>query len=245
VYTLHCTGERTRVSVNAEAGSLLRSIERPAAGFSDPDLDHRLPLHRDVGQTANFDRAWAGPIGAVDFFETIRSAPSWQACANTVGPPTTAPPAPACTVLIFPLAPQLLDVLPDTPLVRTVRELVQLLNAPDEWNGYLDAYWTIEQTVLWVVTGDRWAVDQASSDSGKYGETWGQVRAANFIDKLNLQREEIQNAADKLPRQCLDGRLTAIDGQNHPIPAIEWRHLKIALDDENVPSVRCVGQSQL
>jgi hypothetical protein len=127
----------------------------------------------------------------------------------------------------FRSAPQLLDVLPDTPLVRKVRELVQMLDAPEEWNGYLDAYWTMGQTVLWVVTGDCWVVDQASNDSGKHSETLGQVRAADLIDKLNLQREEIQNATDKHRRRCLEGRMTAIDGQNRPVPAIEWRHLKM------------------
>jgi hypothetical protein len=138
-------------------------------------------------------------------------------------------------------APHLLDMwsLPDSQLVRKVRELVQMQNAPEEWDGYLDAYWTIGQTVLWVATGDRWVVDQASNDSGKEGEIWGQVRAADLIEKLNLQRDEIQNAADKLRRQCLVGLMTAIDGQNRPIPAIEWRHLKIVLDGQNVRTSSC------
>jgi hypothetical protein len=139
--------------------------------------------------------------------------------------------------------PHVLDMLPGTPLVRKVQALVQMLNVPDEWNGFLDRYWTIGQAVLWVVTGDRWVVDQASNDSGKYGETWGQVRAADLIDNLDLQHEDIQSAADKLRRRCLDELMTAVDGQNRPIPTIEWRHLKIVLDGENVPHVVRRGQS--
>ncbi len=143
-------------------------------------------------------------------------------------------------------APHLLDMwhLPDTQPVRKVREFVQILNAPDEWNGFLDGYWTIGQTLLWDLTRDPEVVDEASNDSGRLGETWGQVKAAVLIDTLNLPREHVQDAADDLRRRCLDGRMTAIDGQNRPIPAIEWRHLKIVLDDENVPSLR-VGQSTI
>jgi hypothetical protein len=63
------------------------------------------------------------------------------------------------------------------------------------------------------------------------------VRAADLIEKLNLQRDEIQNAADKLRRQCLVGLMTAIDGKNRPIPAIDWRHLKIVPGGDNVPKV--------
>jgi hypothetical protein len=116
------------------------------------------------------------------------------------------------TAKIFRSVPHVLLVLPDTPLVRKVWELAQMLNAPDEWNGYLDTYWTIGQTVLWVVTGDPWVVHQASNVSGKHGELCGRVRAADLIDKLNLQHEDIQIAADKIRQRCLDGTMTAIDG---------------------------------
>jgi hypothetical protein len=141
------------------------------------------------------------------------------------------------TAKIFRSAPQLLDVLPDIPLVRKVRELVQMLNAPQEWDGFLDPYWTRGQTVLWIVTGDPWTVDQTSTKSGRHGETWEEVRVADLIDKLMLRREHIEEAAEKLWQRCLDGRMTAFDGQNHPISAIEWRHLKIVLNSENVPCI--------
>ena len=149
------------------------------------------------------------------------------------------------TARIFRAAPHLLDVLADTPRVRKVWELVQMLNAPEEWNGYLDAYWTTGQTVLWIVTGDPWVVDQASNDSGRLGELWGQLKAAELIDNLNLPPEHVQDAADRLRRLCLDGTMTAIDGRNRPIPAIEWRHLKIVLGDGNVLAIQHVGQSTI
>src|SRR5712671_1859725 len=149
------------------------------------------------------------------------------------------------TARIFRAAPHLLDVLADTPLVRKVWELVQMLNAPEKWKGYLDAYWTTGQTVLWIVTGDPWVVDQASNDSGRLGELSGQLNAAVLIDNLNLPPEHVQDAADRLRRLCLDGTMTAIDGRNRPIPAIEWRHLEIVLDDGNVLAIQHVGQSTI
>jgi hypothetical protein len=147
------------------------------------------------------------------------------------------------TARILRSAPQLLDVLPDIPLVQKVRELVGLLNAPQEWDGFLDPYWTIAQTVLWIVTRDPWIVDQASNRSGRLGETWGQVRAADLIETLILPREHVEDGADKLWERCLDGRMEAINGQNRPIPAIEWRHLKIVLNDGNMLDVVRRGQS--
>ena len=149
------------------------------------------------------------------------------------------------TARIFRSVPHVLDVLPDVPLVRKVQALVQMLNAPEEWNGYLDAYWTTGQTVLWIVTGDPWVVDQASNDSGRLGELSGQLNAAELIDNLNLPPEHVQDAADRLRRLCLDGTMTAIDGRNRPIPAIEWRHLEIVLDDGNVLAIQHVGQSTI
>jgi hypothetical protein len=149
------------------------------------------------------------------------------------------------TARIFRSAPQLLDLLTDTPLVRKVCELVQMLNAPQEWNGYLDELWTLGQTILWIVTGDPWVVDQASNDSGRLRENWGQIKAAILIDTLNLPREHVRDKADELRRRCLNGRMTAIDGQNHPIPKIEWRHLKIVLDNGNNPFIQYIRQSTL
>src|SRR4029077_18737688 len=78
------------------------------------------------------------------------------------------------TARIFRSAPQILDVLPDTPLVRKVRELVQMLNAPQEWDGCLeDKFWTLGQTILWLLTRDPWVADQASNDTGGQGENLG------------------------------------------------------------------------
>jgi hypothetical protein len=57
-----------------------------------------------------------------------------------------------------------------------------------------------------------------------------------------LQREDVQDAAKKLRRRCLNG-LTAIDGQNRSIPEIEWRHLKIVLHTDNTPYIVRRGQS--
>src|SRR5712671_5641555 len=51
------------------------------------------------------------------------------------------------TARIFRAAPHLLDVLADIPLVRKVWELVEMLNAPQEWTGYLDKYWSLAQTI--------------------------------------------------------------------------------------------------
>jgi hypothetical protein len=149
------------------------------------------------------------------------------------------------TAKMFRSAPHVLAMLTGTPLIQKVRELVQILNAPDEWNGFFDAYWTIGQTVLWRLTRDSEVVDEASNDCGRLGDTWGQVKAAVLFDTLNLPRERVQDAADELRRRCLDGRVTAIDGQNRLIPAIEWRYLKIVLDTDNVPSVLRRGQSSI
>jgi len=147
------------------------------------------------------------------------------------------------TARIFRAAPHLLDVLADTPLVRKVWELVQImLNAPEKWNGYLDKYWTLGQTILWDLTRDPWVVHQASNDSGGEGEMFGEIMPAILIDLLNLQREDVQDAARKLRRRCLNG-LTAIDGQNRSIPEIEWRHLKIVLHTDNTPYIVRRGQS--
>jgi hypothetical protein len=149
------------------------------------------------------------------------------------------------TAKIFRSVPQLLDVFPDTPLVRKVRELIQMLNAPQEWDGYLDELWTLGQTLLWIVTGDPWVVDQGSNDSGRLRENWGQIKAAILIDTLNLPREHVRDMADELRRRCLSGRMTAIDGQSRRIPKIEWRHLKIVLDNGNNPFVQRIRQSTL
>jgi hypothetical protein len=154
------------------------------------------------------------------------------------------------TARIFRAPSHLLDVLADIPLVWKVWQLVEMLNAPPKkWNGYLDPYWTIGQTVLWIVAGDPWVVDQASNDSGRLDELSGQLMAAELIDNLNLPPEHVQDAADRLRRLCLDGTMTAIDGRDRPIPAIipaiEWLYLEIVLDDGNVLAIQHVGQSTI
>jgi len=143
---------------------------------------------------------------------------------------------------IFRSTPQLLDVLPDIPLVQKVRELVRRLNAPQKWDGFEDRFWTLCQTILWLLTRDPWVVDQASNDSGGQGEMAGEIMAATLIDLLNLRREDVQDAAGELRRRCLNG-LTAIDGKNCRIPEIEWRHLNIVLHTDNTPYIVRRGQS--
>jgi hypothetical protein len=159
------------------------------------------------------------------------------------------------TAKIFRSAPHVLDMLwpgtlwpgtrPGTPLIQKVRQLVQMLNAPQEWDGYLeDKFWTLGQTILWLLTRDPWVVDQASNDTGDQGEIFGEIKAAILIDLLNLQREDVQDAAKKLRRRCLNG-LAAIDGQDRPIPEIEWRHLRIVLHSDNTPCIVRRGQSSI
>jgi hypothetical protein len=84
------------------------------------------------------------------------------------------------------------------------------------------------------VTGDRWAVDQASNDSGRLGEIWGQEKARNVIDALSLRRERVQHGANELWRRCLSEHVTAIDDQGRLIPATDWLHLNIILRIENM-----------
>jgi hypothetical protein len=136
-------------------------------------------------------------------------------------------------------------MLPDTPIVRNVLEILQMLNAPQEWDVYLEEkFWTLGQTILWLLTRDPWVVDQASNDTGDQGESFGEIKAAILIDLLNLGREDVQDAAKKLRRRCLNG-LPAINGQDRPIPEIEWRHLKIVLQSDNTPSIVRRGQSSI
>jgi hypothetical protein len=131
--------------------------------------------------------------------------------------------------------PSLLDIvrLPLTPRIQAIRELVQIENSPPEWDGFHDRYWTTGQMVLWAITADRWAVDQASNDSGRLGDDWGQHKAKLVFDALNIPRERIQRAANELWRQCLSGSVKAIGDQGQPIPPNDWLGLKIMLRMEN------------
>jgi hypothetical protein len=140
-------------------------------------------------------------------------------------------------------APSLLDIvpLPYTPRVQAIREIMQIAAAGSKWDGFNDQYWTIGQMVLWAITGDRWAVDLASNNSGRCGELFGQDRAKVVFDALNVPRERIRQATDELWRQCLSGHVTALvrapDLQWRPIPKIEWLGLDILLRMENTPWV--------
>jgi hypothetical protein len=134
--------------------------------------------------------------------------------------------------------------MPHTPRILAIRELTQIASFPPEWNGFDDdQYFTIGQMVLWAMTGDRWAVDQASNDSGRRGEFFGQDRAKIVFDALNLSRERIQHAADKLWRQCLSGDVKACDYQGRPIPKTDWLQLDVLLTMENTLWIARRGQS--
>ena len=65
--------------------------------------------------------------------------------------------------------------LPYTPRVQAIRELMQIAEAGSKWDGFNDQYWTIGQMVLWPITGDRWAVDQASNNSGRVASCLGRT----------------------------------------------------------------------
>jgi hypothetical protein len=111
-----------------------------------------------------------------------------------------------------------------------------------KWDGFYAPYWTLLQTILWSVTGDYTAVNDASD----YGESYGRAAAAalikKWIKKWELSRQEVQHAADELWRACLHGRVTAYDDDDRPIDAITWRHLEIVLDEETVPFLRRRGE---
>jgi hypothetical protein len=162
------------------------------------------------------------------------------------------------TARIFRSAPHVLDMLPDTPLLSKVQALVRMLNAPQEWDGYIqDAYWTKGQAVLWIAMGDPWTVDQISTKSGRHGETWEQVKMADLIDKLNLPREHLEEASEKLWQRCLDGRMTAFDGKIAPLPRSSGAILRscwmvkmyptscIAITAERRPSCQLIVMSYL
>jgi hypothetical protein len=100
----------------------------------------------------------------------------------------------------------LLDVasLPQTPRVHAIRELMVIAPSPPAPDGFDDPFWTPEQMVLWAITGDRRAVHLANTDS-RPGWFSAQERARNVISALELRREAIVEAADKLR---VDGPLT-------------------------------------
>jgi hypothetical protein len=110
--------------------------------------------------------------------------------------------------------------------------------AAEKWNGFDAPYWTLPQTILWSVTGDYTAVNDASD----YGESYSRAAAAavmkKWINEWELSRDEVQYAADELWRACLHGKVTAYGDNDRPIDVITWRHLEIVLDEENVPFVR-------
>jgi hypothetical protein len=136
----------------------------------------------------------------------------------------------------------LLDALPHTPRVLAVRELTA---SPPNLSGCDDdPYWTPGQMILWAITGDRWAVDQASNGS-RPGWFSAQERARNVIDALALPRQAISDAANKLRRLCLSGAVEAVDGRKRQsIPTMDWFDLGIVLTADNVLIVRRQGQPE-
>jgi hypothetical protein len=60
---------------------------------------------------------------------------------------------------------------------------------------------------------------------------------------LKLPRERLQLEANELRRRCLAGRMTAYDYLVSPIHAASWVQLKIALNDENMPSIQRIRRS--
>jgi hypothetical protein len=142
----------------------------------------------------------------------------------------------------------LLNIVPSpyTPRVQAIRELMLIANAGQKWDGFDGQYWTTAQMVLWAITGDRWAVDNASNDSGQRGELFGQDRAKAVFDALNVPRERIRQASDELWRQCLSGDVKALmrapDLQWGDIPKTDWLNLDILLRMENTPCVVCRGK---
>jgi hypothetical protein len=111
----------------------------------------------------------------------------------------------------------------------------------DAWNGFADAFWTLGQVILWVVTRDRERVDAASDDVGLLGESYAEAAAAIQIDAL--AREDILDAAKEIRRRCAHGKLEALSA-GQAIEAIKWTQLEIAFVD-GVPFLRRVGQSGL
>lgn len=95
--------------------------------------------------------------------------------------------------------------------------------------GIRRPYWTLLQTLLWSVTGDYTAVN----DAGDYGESCSRAVAAavikKWIEEWELSREEVQHAADELWKACLYGKVTGYDDDDRPIDVLTWRHRALCL----------------
>jgi hypothetical protein len=250
-HTLRADVERAEEEVR-QRQELHADVENVVSATLGGAEEHAVPFPRTRGQYAVALEMWNGQNSAADDLNRAAAA-HLAALKNALTPELetalrnleAGKVSTLATAKIFRSAPHVLEMLSGTPLVQKVRELVQMLNAPSEWEGYLDQFWTLGQTILWIVTRDPWVVDQTSNDSGRLGETWGQIKAAILINTLNLPREHVRDMADGLRRRCLDSRMTAIDGHNRPIRAIEWRHLKIVLDDGNNPFIQRIKQSTM
>jgi hypothetical protein len=48
--------------------------------------------------------------------------------------------------------------------------VVEPWRAPDEWDGFLDGYWSLGQVILWIATRDPQRVDAAVSRQAHEGE---------------------------------------------------------------------------
>lgn len=75
-----------------------------------------------------------------------------------------------------------------------------------EWNGFQDVFWSLGQTILWIVTRDPDDVDRASDDAGRVGAMYGAFAAAVKIEELlRERREQVEDAANDLRRRCQRG----------------------------------------
>ena len=120
-----------------------------------------------------------------------------------------------------------------------IAAMLKLVLNPNDRDGFNDLYWTPQQMLLWATTGNRWAVQQASNDSGRLGEEYAQRRAAVVIAALGLSTKNFEHSSDELRRLCLAGRVKAMDDQGRSIPAADWIDLAFQIEDDGLFS--CVG----
>jgi hypothetical protein len=128
--------------------------------------------------------------------------------------------------------------LPRAALLRW-RGVAVSNNPDDAWDGFADAFWTLGQAILWVVTRDPARVDGASDDVGRLGESYAEAAAAIQIEAL--AREDILDAAKEIRRRCAHGKLEALSA-GQTIEAIKWTQLEIDFDN-GAPFVRRLAHS--
>jgi hypothetical protein len=131
-----------------------------------------------------------------------------------------------------------LRIEPDTWFQQ--RSVRRCWPGPSEWNGFQDAFWSLGQMILWIVTRDPDDVDQASDDAGRVGSRSGYggfAAAVRLEELLRGQRERVEDAANDLRRRCQRSELKALSGQDL-IPATAWIDLKIEFETDGVPVAR-------